>query len=262
MKKYKHSKNTPDRTGFYVALSICLIAVGLAVWSAYTGLSDSIDTSSDEYFATLNAETLAAVAQPLTGVTEAAPTEKPAVTSPPTQPETQGRRSIMISETEPFEDEDEDDLLGADSELSSLQAVLKVADSLIYPTKSRSVLKQYSEEAVYNKTMEDYRPHTGCDFEAAQGENVYAMCDGIVKNISSSELYGIIVEVDCKDFSVYYCGLSNELNVDKGDEVQTGDTIGTVSLIPCESKDDSHIHIEIRVGNKLIDPLNVINTSD
>ncbi|MBQ3417178.1 MAG: M23 family metallopeptidase [Ruminococcus sp.] len=261
MKKYKHSKNTPERTGFYVALSVCMIAVGLAVWSAYTGLSDYLDTGSDEYFATLNPETLAAVAQPVTGVTEPDPTEKPTETSASAQPETQGKRGFSLSETLPDNTED-DDTADADSELTSLQAVLKVADSLIYPTKSRSVLKQYSEDAVYNKTMEDYRPHTGCDFEAAEGENVYAMCDGTVKNISSSELYGIIVEVDCTDFSVYYCGLSNELNVDKGDELKTGDTIGTVSLIPCECKDDSHVHIEIRVGNKLIDPLNVINTSE
>lgn len=261
MKKYKHSKNTPERTGFYVALSVCLIAVGLAVWSAYTGLSDRLDASSDEYVATLNHETLAAVAQPMTGVTEPDPTERPAETSIPTQPATEGKRGISLSETRP-QDDGEDETADAESELTSLQAVLKVADSLIYPTKSRSVLKQYSEEAVYNKTMEDYRPHTGCDFEADEGESVYAMCDGTVKNISSSELYGIIVEVDCTDFSVYYCGLSNELNVDKGDELKTGDTIGTVSLIPSESKDDPHIHIEIRVGNKLIDPLNVISTSD
>ncbi|MBQ6153444.1 MAG: M23 family metallopeptidase [Ruminococcus sp.] len=259
MKKYKHSRNAPDRTGFYVALSICLIAVGLAVWSAYSGFSDYLDSGSDEYFATLHPETLAAVAQPMTGVTEPDPTEPASETSAPTEQETQGKKSINIYES-PSE-EDEDDTLDADSDLTSLQAVLQVSDSLIYPTKNHSVLKQYSEEAVYSKTMEDYRPHTGCDFDAAEGESVYAMCDGVVKNISSSELYGIIVEVDCTDFSVYYCGLSNELNVNKGDELKTGDTIGTVSLIPCESKDDPHVHIEIRVGNKLIDPLNVINTS-
>lgn len=261
MKKYKHSKNATDRTGFYVALSICLIAVGLAVWSAYTGFSDYLEPDSDEYFATLHPETLAAVAQPMTGVTEPDPTQSPSETSAPTEQETQGKKSIYISENPSGEEEPEDNS-DADSDLTSLQAVLKVADSLIYPTKNHSVLKQYSEEAVYSKTMEDYRPHTGCDFDAAEGENVYAMCDGVVKNISSSELYGIIVEVDCTDFSVYYCGLSNELNVNKGDEVKTGDTIGTVSLIPCESKDDFHVHIEIRVGDKLIDPLNVINTSD
>lgn len=259
MKKYKHGKNAPERTGFYIALSICMVAVGLAVWSAYSGFSDSLDTSSDEYFSTLIPETMAAVAQPMTGVTEPDPTTAPTETAAPTEPETQGRKSISISESPTKGDADTSD---ADSELSSLQAVLKVADSLIYPTKSRSVLKQYSEEAVYSKTMEDYRPHTGCDFDAAEGENVYAMCDGTVKNISSSELYGIIVEVESTDFSVYYCGLSNDLKVNKGDEVKTGDTIGTVSLIPSESKDDPHVHIEIRVGNKLIDPLNVINSSD
>lgn len=259
MKKYRHSKNTPDRTGFYVALSICLIAVGLAVWSAYSNISGYLDTSDDTYFSSLSFETLAAVAQPVTGVTEPESTSSPTETAPPAEQETQGRKSIMISEsmTEPAEEES-----AVNAELSSLQAVLKVADSLIYPVKSQSVLKQFSEEAVYSKTMGDYRSHTGCDFVADEGEPVYAMCSGTVKNISSSELYGIIVEVESSGFSVYYCGLSNDLNVDKGEELSPGDTIGTVGLIPCESADDPHIHVEIRVGNKLIDPLSVINTSD
>lgn len=255
MKRYKHAKSG-EKTGFYVALSICLVAVGLAVWSAYTGISDYLDASDDGYYASLSDETAAAVAQDMTGVTE--PDTEPE-TEEPTEPPTEEAttvRSFTLYETSTLPRSEEAAVL---DELDSLSAVLRVSHSLIYPVKSQSVLKQYSEDAVYSKTMRDYRAHTGCDFVAEAGEPVYAMCGGTVSDISVSELYGVIVTVDSGDFAVYYCGLSPDLSVDKGDEVISGDTIGTVSEIPCESADESHIHIEIRSGGKLIDPLTVIS---
>ena len=268
MKRYKHSKKSTERVGFYVALSVCMMAVGLAIWSAYASFSDE-PADNDGYFSSLSSMTTADVAQPMTGITEVStsgPTSAPTVpaTTAPTvaptdasaQPETRTKR-IALYETATLTYTDD---VMADGELSSLQAVLRVADSLIYPVKSRSVLKQYSEDAVYSQTMKDYRSHPGCDFVAEEGESVYAMCGGTVKNISVSELYGVIIEIESDGFSIYYCGLSSDLMVDKGDLVTTGDTVGTVAKVPCESADDSHIHIEVRVGNKLIDPLSVIDS--
>ncbi len=267
MKRYiveKKKKNSTERVGFYVALSVCMVAVGLAIWSAYTSFGDN-NSDSDHYFASLKTSPTQAVAQDMTGVTEP-PTEAPTQpqTSAPTEKPTQksGRTkgfTIYDTETMPAEGDEQEAM---NEELSSIEAVLKVADSLTYPVKSRSVLKQYSEDAVLSKTMKDYRAHTGCDFAAESGENVYAMCDGTVKDISVSELYGVIIEVESKGFSVYYCGLDSEITVEKGQQVKSGDTIGTVGQIPCESADESHIHVEVRVGKKLIDPLSVINSND
>lgn len=262
MKRYKHTqqKKATERASFYIALSVCMMAVGLAVWSAYSTINANMD-EDDTYFSSLSSG-VAAVGQDMTGVTEpeTQAATQPAPTTAPAAHETEGPENVrrfIISETEPPKAEEAD----RQAELNSLQAVLRVTDSLIYPVKSHSVIKQYSENSVYNKTMQDYRAHTGCDFAADEGESVYAMCAGTVKNISVSELYGVIIEVDCGDFSVYYCGLNPDFVVDKGDEVISGDTIGTVGQIPSESADDSHIHIEIRVGDKLIDPLSVIDNN-
>ena len=262
MKKYKHvRKESSERLGFYVALSVCMVAVGLAIWSAYTSFNDYAEEGDSGYFSSLSSATVS-VAQEMTGVkesdraaeTNASPT---ASAEAPTQAPTRSK-SFIIYESATLPDTEE---AMNDSELSSLQAVLRVADSLVYPTKDRTVTKGYSEEAVYSETMRDYRAHTGCDFKAEQGESVYAMCRGTVKDISVSELYGVIVEVESQGFSVYYCGLDPELNVEKGDELNSGDTVGTVGGVPCENADEPHIHVEIRVGNKLIDPLSVINNN-
>ena len=260
MKTYKHTrKDSGERVGFYVALSVCMVAVGLAVWSAYSSFNDYIDESDSGYFSSLSATT-APVAQGMTGVTEQPSVAETAGSSPATEPSTEEEtrsKSIALYESVTLPETDE----AMNESLSSLQAVLKVTDSLVYPVKSRSVTKEYSEDAVYSKTMRDYRAHTGCDFAAEEGESVYAMCAGTVADISVSELYGVMIEVAGEGFSVYYCGLSPELTVEKGDVLSAGDTVGTASQVPCESADKPHIHIEVRAGNKLIDPLSVINNN-
>ncbi|WP_316608231.1 M23 family metallopeptidase [uncultured Ruminococcus sp.] len=253
IKKNKAKKPT-ERVSFYIALSICMMAVGLAVWSAYTSFGDMPEEDDESYFGSLSSPT-AAVAQEMTGVTVSAETEAYEETEP--EPETEQpteKHSVIVSETNP-ETKDVAHIGGLDP----LQAVLRVKESLIWPVKSQNVIKPYSEESVYSNTMKDYRAHTGCDFSAEEGESVYAMCAGTVKNISSSELYGIIVEVDCGDFTVYYCGLNSDLSVEKDSTIEAGDTIGTVGMIPCEN-DSTHVHVEIRVGDRLIDPLSVIDS--
>ena len=256
MKNYKHAKEKrpTERVGFYIALSVCMMAVGLAVWSVYTSMEDEPAQDDASYFSSLVSPT-AAVAQDMTGVTEAETepeTESFIETEAPTEPCTESKKGFTISESKPDTDSSE--------VKSTLQAVLKVEDSLVYPVKSGSVVREYSEEGVYSETMKDYRAHSGCDFAAGEGESVYAMCDGMVSDISVSELYGVIIEVDCGDFSVYYCGLDTELTVEKGEEVFAGDTIGAVGQIPCESDGPTHIHVEVRVGDRLIDPISVINS--
>lgn len=255
MKKYKHNsaKKPTERVGFYIALSICLVAVGLAVYSTYTSISDYLEQPDDEYYSAL-AETAAPVARNVTGVTEA-PTENDIATPDESVAEETRKRSLTLYETSTLPQTEDVD---AQSDLDSLSPVFKVAESLIYPVDSKSVLREYSESAVYNSTMKDYRAHTGTDFTAKEGERVYAMCDGVVKKISFDERYGVIIEVSNDEYTVYYCGVSSETNVRMKEQVKQGDVIGTVSKIPCESADPVHLHVEIKVGDKYIDPLTVI----
>lgn len=251
MKKYKHNstKKPTERVGFYIALSICLVAVGLAVYSTYTSVSDYLSAGEDEYTSTLT-ETTAPVAADVTGVTEAE------VTATPDESEAETReKSMTLYETSTLPETEDVD---AESDLESLSPVFKVFDSLIYPVDSKSVLREYSETAVYNSTMKDYRAHTGTDFSAKEGENVYAMCDGVVKTISFDERYGVIIEIVNDEYTVYYCGVGSDTNVKMKDQVKQGEVIGTVSQIPCESADPVHLHVEVKVGDEYIDPLAVI----
>ena len=87
MKRYQHAKDKKptERVSFYIALSVCLMAVGFAAWSAYSTFTETPQPTDVTYFSSLSTEN-AAVAQEMTGVTEPetqAPTE--AATQQPEQ---------------------------------------------------------------------------------------------------------------------------------------------------------------------------------
>ena len=277
MKKYskhKPSHRPSDRIGFYIALSICLIAVGLAVWSTYTSVGDYLKEKDNEFSASLS-DTGAPVAKDVEGVVEDGEEggsgsgslrgnssddadEKNNETVTETEPATVGETrdadlSLYESSTIPGTDG-----VAASADMDALSAVLKVQESMIYPVKSKNVFRQYSETAVYNRTMKDYRAHPATDFTANKGEEVYSMCDGVVSDISVDEHYGVIVQVSNSDYTVSYCGLEPKTKVEVNDQVKQGDTIGTVLEVPCEKDDVPHIHVEIKVLDKYIDPLTVI----
>lgn len=256
MKKYKHkSKKKPtDRVGFYIALSICVVAVALAVWSTYTSINEYVNGPQKEYTATLIEET-SPVSVDTTGVTEE-------LTENPTEEQTQGETrdaEISLYETSTLPDTEDVD---ATSSLDDLSPVFKVNESLIYPVDSKSVSQEYSEDAIYNSTMNDFRPHTGTDFLANEGEKVYAMSDGTVSSISFDEHYGVVIEVTNGEYTIYYCGVDSETNVRMKDKVKQGDVIGKVGQIPFESEVHPHLHVEIKVGDKYIDPLTVIKSNE
>ena len=256
MKKYKHkSKKKPtDRVGFYIALSICFVAVALAVWSTYTSISNYVSESDDEFIGSLVEET-SPVAADVTGITES-------VTEVPTDSDTiaETRDSeISLYETSTLPETED---VGATASFDSLSPVFKVTESLIYPVDSKSVSQQYSEEAVYNSTMKDFRPHTGTDFPAKKGDDVYAMSDGVVSSIAFDEHYGVIMEIKNDEYTIRYCGIDSETKVRMNDTIKQGDVIGVIGDIPFESEIHPHVHVEIKVGDKYIDPLAVIKTDE
>ena len=277
MKKYskhKPSHRPSDRIGFYIALSICLIAVSLAVWSTYTSVGDYLKEKDNEFSASLS-DTGAPVAKDVEGVVEDGEeggsgsgslsgnkSDDSDTTSDETVTETQvatvgetrdAELSLYESSTLPQGDD-----IAASADMDALSAVLKVQESMIYPVKSKNVFRQYSETAVYNRTMKDYRAHPATDFTANKGEGVYSMCDGVVSDITVDDHYGVTVQVSNSDYTVSYCGLESKPKVKVNDQIKQGDVIGKVYEVPCEKDDVPHVHVEIKVLDKYIDPLTVI----
>lgn len=261
MKKYrnnnKRKKERNERIGFVTAFTVCIIAIGLAIGSTYAsigGLDGNLSGGGGSgYTATAGYGGNEAVDNEVKGIvvdnreaeeTTVAVTELPA---------TEAQSVTQAVETE-LPDPDT-----PDTKADKLETIFQVSSSLLYPVSSQRVAKEYSEQAVYSETMKDYRPHTGTDFEARIGETVFSVCDGIVDDISEDDLYGNILKVTNGTYSVYYCGVGDEFTVSEGDAVEAGQVIARVGEIPCESEDEPHVHMEVRVSGNSIDPMTVIS---
>lgn len=261
MKRYRYnSKNKKDRTdkiSFFTAFSICIVAIGLALGATYAsigGLDGNLDNDgTGSTYIAMAGDSTEAVDSNVDGVTvkgksqeetSTASTEAP-TTAPPT---TEAPTETKLPEASFSADEDD-----------KLQTILQISSSLLYPVSSERVTKEYSEQAVYSETMGDYRPHTGTDFQANTGEAVFAVCDGIVDDISKDDMNGNILKITNGNYSVYYFGLGEDMAVKEGDLVSAGQVVAQVDEIPCEAEDEPHLHMEVRVGGNSIDPMTVIS---
>ena len=245
--KYKNSQNHKkhnkrNKLSFYVSLAICITAVGLAVWSTFSSYSSFKDKKNQVATATVTATQ---ANNQVTGVTVEETTTTTFSTTEPTTTSTTATTTTPNTSTT----------------MSAVQTMLQVPGNLIYPIKDAKVSKPYSENAVYNKTMGDYRSHLGIDFSCKKDAKVLAMSDGVVSDIYDDDRMGKVVIVDCGTFMIYYSGLDN-VKVNVNDTVSKGDLVSNVGDMPCESQDGCHLHVAIRVNGSYIDPLSVIKTNE
>lgn len=239
----KKKRSKKERVGFFTALSICVIAVGMAAYSTYTSLTGVFDNDDNATLAVNNI---------VTGVTE---TEKP-TTAPPETTE---------SVTEPRETETEDDYeeeTAPKETKSAVETMVTVNSSLAYPLDKRKVIKEYSEDTVYNKTLNQWQAHTGVDFACDEGDNVYSMGDGEVKRIYKDDILGKTIVVKAPTYTAYYSGMSENVKVEKGSVVKAGDVLATAGNVPGESLDGKHIHIAVKVKGQYTDPLPLISNDE
>lgn len=244
---YKHNGNHKKKSGknkvsFYISLAICVTAIGLAVWSTFTSYSDYKDKKVQ-----VESETATQVNNAVTGVTVE---ETTTFTSTTFDTTTESTTQSTTSSTEPTET----------SSMSAVQTMLQIPGSLIYPVENANVSKEFSEDAVYNKTMGDYRSHLGLDFKCKKSDKVLAMSDGVVGDIYDDERMGQVIILDCGSFMIYYSGV-DDVKVNVNDNIAKGDVLSNVGEIPCESKDGIHLHTAIRVNGSYIDPLSVISNN-
>ena len=244
--KYKNSHNHKKRksakstVSFYISLAICITAIGLAVWSTFTSYSEYKEKKNE-----LTTVTATQANNPVTGVTvERTETSSTTVTQTTTS-------TTLPTTTTP----------APSTTLSAVETMLQVPGSLIYPIEDTKVSKAFSEDAVYSKTMGDYRSHLGLDFACKKDDKVLAMADGVVGDIYTDERMGKVIILDCGSFMIYYSGVDN-VKVEINDPITKGDVLSNVGGIPCENKDGIHLHVAVRVNGSYVDPLSVISNNE
>ncbi len=99
------------------------------------------------------------------------------------------------------------------------------------------------------------KEHHGMDFTASSGTEIFATGDGVVKTVDHSKRgYGNKVVINHGyNYTTLYAHMS-KIIVHKGQKIKRGQVIGYVgstgmSMAP-------HLHYEVRISNKPVDPIN------
>jgi len=136
--------------------------------------------------------------------------------------------------------------------------LFKPLDYFVAPVDGNVLVHYSNGELVKNEQTNDYRTHNGTDFAAKENADVKSINNGVVTAVYHDTLWGTVIEIDHGNrVTAKYCGLNENTSVDKGDTVKAGTKIGTIGKIPIESE-KPHLHIEIRSGGVLINPIDII----
>lgn len=113
-----------------------------------------------------------------------------------------------------------------------------------------------AETLLYDETMLDWRTHDGLDLAAEEGTRVLATAAGTVRERYDDDLMGTTLAIDHgKGLVSVYSNLAEDVKVEVGDEVYTGDVIGAVgSTAVAESGRDSHLHFAMYKDDEPVNP--------
>lgn len=231
-KKQRSAKNA----GYYIALAVCLAAVGFAGFRYLGNKEDKVNTQN-----------------PSGGVAE---TVQP-TTTPKLEDDWDAiaeQVDAQIASQESLETAATPETTTTPSPTTAVQKTEKVTYTL--PVKGKLHKSFSGTELVYCETMQDWRVHSGADITAAKGDKVKTAAAGEVLDVIADEMLGTTVIIRHNDgLMVYYSGLSAKALVKKGEKIEDGTVIGAIDTVPCEISDPPHLHLAAKKDGDWVDPI-------
>lgn len=125
---------------------------------------------------------------------------------------------------------------------------------LALPVKGTILVDYAMDKLVYNKTLDEWRTHSGVDIAAPMGTEVKAAADGKVVDVKKDPRLGYLIIIEHNDsLKTIYANLKEETDVKIGDSIKKGDLIGWVGkTAPFEFADDPHLHFEVVLNDKCV----------
>lgn len=116
------------------------------------------------------------------------------------------------------------------------------------------------DDLVYYESIGEWRVHKGIDIKPKDTLLIESAFAGTVESINTSELTGTEIVIDHgNNVKTLYSNLVSA-SVKVGDKVQQGQTIGNVGkTVSIEAADGAHLHFELFVDGKNVDPMDYIN---
>ena len=122
---------------------------------------------------------------------------------------------------------------------------------------SGEIIKDYAEDTlVYSATLDEWGTHLGIDIKANKTTVVKASEAGVIEKINTDPRYGNSITINHGNgFKTVYSSLLVSDFFKLGEEVEKGDTIGTVGdTASFEIADDAHLHFEMYKDGIAVNP--------
>lgn len=222
--------------GFYIVLFLCVAAIGISGYYLYSTLG-----SGSEDVAAEGPAQVVVTPAPTPSTTPKAvkptvkPTPSPTTSAAPTPSATPTPASTPAPSPSPS---------------------YKPTLAYTWPVEGEIIHDFSLEVLAYDETMGDWRTHDGIDIAAEEGTTVCAVSSGTVTDVYEDDLMGTTVIIDHGDgLTSTYANLAAEPTVAVGDDVLTGDPIGSVGRTAlAESSRAPHLHLEMSQDSLAVDP--------
>lgn len=226
--------------GFYIALGICMIAIGISAWTAISKTSGppEINESNNTAQIVSNGQT--------SKDTEA------------NTPQSDIPHTLSSDTVKENESSKEDTVTSADTE--SVVEQTPTAGYFVYPVVGEVIKKFSDSELQYSVTFNDMRLHLGIDIKAEAGTSVKSSGDGKVLEVKNDPELGYTVKIDHGNgITALYSGLAKAVAVKSGETVKSGTNLGALGTVNNECLDAPHLHLEFFREDKPIDPLELMS---
>jgi murein DD-endopeptidase MepM/ murein hydrolase activator NlpD len=152
--------------------------------------------------------------------------------------------------------QNEKNKIGETNETSSQPEETQLDPTFVMPVEGEIVKKYGKDKLIYSDTLKEWTTHLGIDIKADKTTIVKSSTDGKIKSIKNDPRYGLTVVIEhANGFSSVYSNLLTAEFVVVGEDVKSGQTIGTVgNSATFEILDDPHLHFEILKDGNSIDP--------
>ena len=216
--------------GYYIAIALCTLAVGIS------GYLFCRDLAAREEGLSLTPKVGMAV------LPTHAPTEAPVIDIPDSPAIPAGKEELPpVTEatqapvpapvpTEPAPEEPD-------------QPTVRT----VWPLEGEVIQTFAMDHLAYNETTRDWRTHAGLDLMAEEGTQVVCARDGVVESVYQDDYLGQTVTVSHDDgYVTWYCNLAPETEVTAGQTVSVGQVLGTVGVTALmEVGQPPHLHFAV-----------------
>ena len=123
------------------------------------------------------------------------------------------------------------------------------------PVKNGTVCKEYAEDyLIEDKTTGVWKTHQAIDYCGPEGTEVCAAYKGTVQKVEKNIMDGTVVTIEhASGLKTVYKALASA-SVTEGEEVDAGEVIGVMGTSTSEKAEGTHLHFEVMLNDKLVNP--------